>query len=61
MTPDGTDAAADGSTIGSNAENSANRLVILFAIGGIVIAAGAGTGIVLLGGKRRKRGNGTKQ
>lgn len=61
LTPDGTDAAADGSTIGSNAENSANRLVILFAIGGIVIAAGAGTGIVLLGGKRRKRGNGTKQ
>ncbi len=60
LTPDGTDAAADGSTIGSNAENSANRLVILFAIGGIVIAAGAGTGIVLLGGKRRKRGNGTK-
>ena len=61
VTPDGTDAAADGSTIGSNAENSANRLVILFAIGGIVIAAGAGTGIVLLGGKCRKRGNGTKQ
>ena len=61
LTPDGTDAAADGSTIGSNAENSANRLVILFAIGGIVIAAGAGTGIVLLGGKHRKRGNGTKQ
>ena len=61
LTPDGTDAAVDGSTIGSNAENSANRLVILFAIGGIVIAAGAGTGIVLLGGKCRKRGNGTKQ
>ena len=41
----------------SNVESSGKLPVVPFAIGGVAVAAGAGTGVVLRGGKYRKRGN----
>lgn len=41
----------------SNAESSGKLPVVPLAIGGVAVAAGAGTGVVLRGGKYRKRGN----
>ncbi len=54
----GSDASTpDGVAVNSsNAESNGKLPVVPFAIGGVAVAAGAGTGIVLHGGKHRKRG-----
>ena len=55
----GSDAATpdDVAANSSNVESSGKLPVVPFAIGGVAVAAGAGTGVVLRGGKYRKRGN----